>query len=67
MVLKNSWREKLHWANEFLQNFVNSESPRRSGVGGTGGLEVKGGAISVIGGNGGVGTMVVLLFIGGFL
>lgn len=67
MILNSAWKKKLHLVMKFLQNFVNHESPRLLVVRGPGGLGVKRGAVSVIGGNGVMGTMVVLLFTGGFL
>ena len=51
---------------KFLKNFMNHESPRLSGAKEPVVLGVEGGAVSVIGGNGGTGAMVVRLFIGGF-
>lgn len=64
--VKQCWRKKLHLATKFLENFMNHESPRLSGVKEPVGLGVKEGVISVIGENGSMGTMVVRLFVGGF-
>ena len=58
--------KKLPFALKSLQNFMNHMSPRLSGVKGPGGLGVRGGAISVLGGDGSMGALVVALLISDF-